>query len=130
MINEIGRLLDDTTRETKEAFLTHEADSDRLLRQLTALLSFATSLTRSISGSPCDQSLAEAVVKSLLLLSSNVSRSIVSDSGVPAGVQACLATAMQLLSASRFLGVIIALLGGQSDQVSVVILPLVLQLIT
>lgn len=117
-IVEVGRLVDDITRDAKEAFLVNDADSDRLLRQLTALLAFATCLAKSLVGSPCDQSLAEATVKNLLLLASNVSQSMVSDSGVPAGVQACLGTSMQLLSAPKFLGVVISLLNGQNDQVS------------
>lgn len=92
-------------------------EQDRLLRQLTALLSFATTLAKNLVGKPTDQSTSEELVKSLLLLASSTAQSSVSGSGVPAAVQNCLATAMQLLSASKFLRVVSTLLQGDNEQV-------------
>ena len=94
---------------------------DRVLKQVTALLSFAQNLARSLVGKPCDQSLAEATVKNLLLLASTLGQSPVYNSGVPAAVQSCLGTCMQLLSAQKFLGVVLTLLKGQSEQVGVLL---------
>jgi hypothetical protein len=79
-------------------------------------LSFATNLAKNLAGKPTDQSTSEELVKALLLLASSTSQSSVSGSGVPAAVQNCLGTAMQLLSASKFLRVVSTLLQGDNEQ--------------
>ena len=100
------------------SLISRDAESDRVLRQLTALLSFAQTLARSLIGKACDQSLAEAVVKNLLVLAGTLPQTPVLNSGVPAAVQSCLGTSMQLLSAQKFLGVVLTLLKGDNEQVS------------
>ena len=93
-------------------------EQDRLLRQLAALLTFATTLVKNLVGKPTDQSTSEELVKSLLLLASSTTESTVSGSGIPAAVQNCLGTAMQLLSAAKFLRVVSTLLQNGKEQVS------------
>jgi len=97
------------------------------LRQLTALLSFATTLAKNLVGKPTDQSTSEELVKALLLLASSTSLSSVSGSGVPAAVQSCLGTAMQLLSASKFLRVVSTLLQGENEQDIIVALNILVE---
>ena len=112
VLYEVSRLVTDVSA----SFLaTGENEPERVLRQITALLSFAASLSKTIVGSVVDQSVAEAVVKTLLQLASAVSSSTLSTSGVPAAVQRCLGLSMQLLSAAKFLEVVLALLKGSND---------------
>lgn len=87
-----------------------------MVRQLIALLTFASTLAKGIVGKPADQGVAEELVKSLLLLASSASTSTVSGSGVTSAVQSCLGTSLSLLSAPKFLGVVSTLLRGDNER--------------
>jgi len=92
---------------------------DKTLKQIPALLSYATSLSKQLIGKKCNQPTVEETVKHLILLAGAVSQPSLSQSSIPASVQTTMGSVMQLLAAENFLRIIVELLSSQHEQVSI-----------
>lgn len=122
VVEEINRLVPDITRPEKQAFLSHllgdEADPDRTLRQIGALLHYVIAVTEQLAGRTCKQSTVEAIAQQLIVLGATTRRNSMRSLGLGETVEKAIVGTMQLLSADGFLGIIVKLLNEGSDSVS------------
>lgn len=87
------------------------------MRQLVAILHFASSLARNLSGKSCEQDIVRDIIRQLIGLAATASDPALAESDIPAAVQAALAAAMGLLSAESFLGITKDILAEQDMKV-------------
>jgi hypothetical protein len=143
VVNEIteeaGRLVDDMSRETPEAFLSRLSvkvslsiwtaepldmllmsidrnadDPDRSTKQIISLLQLATGMLRQGLGKTCTQLSVEQIVSRLIVLGGTVSSS---DKAGLIDVMPTLEAGMQLLSAESFLNIVSSLLETDRTEV-------------
>ena len=124
IVQEVLRLLVDTSSAEKTAFLSQHVDEhepmEQPLRHISPLLSLVVGICKQLSGKAYPQASIQDAVTRLIEICAKVSSKAFADSGLGLEKPArrALNAAMQLLAAGNFFEIVVEMLSGEVEQVS------------
>ncbi|ORY34663.1 U3 small nucleolar RNA-associated protein 10 [Naematelia encephala] len=119
-VTDVGKLVKDVNAEEKEAFLSlsvgENADYDRTVKQISALLVFTSALINRLAGKACSQPIVEDIVRRLIVLAGSTSQPALAGPNMVSLIESALSAAMQLLAADNLLVVVSQLLDSDDEE--------------